>query len=57
MSPAPALPEAKDLTHHLTKQVRAQAPSAMKAYAMLLSNKNLLSLAGGTCMTTCKTVC
>jgi hypothetical protein len=35
------------MSHHLTKSIRAQAPSAMKAYAKLLANKNLLSLARG----------
>ncbi len=47
MSPAIALPESLDLSHHMSKRVRAATPSAMKAMGKLMMEKNLLSLAGG----------
>ncbi|KAL7424089.1 hypothetical protein Q5752_001674 [Cryptotrichosporon argae] len=48
MSPAQTLPPSLDLTHHLTKRVRAQQPGAMKAMGKLLADKkDMLSLAGG----------
>jgi hypothetical protein len=47
MSPAPALPESIDLTHHLTKRVRAAQPSAMKSMGKLMMDRKMLSLAGG----------
>ncbi|WOO77834.1 L-tyrosine:2-oxoglutarate aminotransferase atrD [Vanrija pseudolonga] len=49
MSPAPALPESKDLSYHLTKRVQAQTPSVMKAYGKLLQARKTppTSLAGG----------